>query len=211
MNGISILFLLGTLWFLWQGASAIYGRRELKRLRDEDIQMYKDSIERTPGNAGAHAQLAEKYIEDNNLDAGIYHYRTAINLLPHGPFTTKWKRQLKHALEWQQIVEDCRAKGRKLPLYADWRVCHECDATVSVHDKTCRSCGTTLNMSMMEWGTSPEVQREIWRTALPIAAVLWVCFLIFSALPLEFKGVILVATAIMGGFYLIRSMNGDLG
>lgn len=208
---LAVLILLGALFFAGKVAIKTHEVAEKRRLRQEGIEKWSRAIERDPSNSGALGQLAEILIEDGDLEQGIHYYRTAIGLSPRGPFVTRWKRHLKQALELQEAVERARAAGEKIPTYADWRVCHECDATVLVRDKVCHQCHAQLNMGFWEWALSKETLIGIWRATWPATLIVWVCILLFLQLPVEVKGVVICASLLVGFYYFRKSFDGERG
>ena len=182
-------------------------KSENRRLVSEDEMRCLRVIERDPTNAGAHAQLADIAWEREDLEVAIHEWRTAVGLLPQGPFTTSWKRKLKRALEMQTQ----RASGERPGSIHDWRVCPKCQADVSTKAKVCPRCGEVLYMNPVEYFKQPEVARSWARETAGFTLVLWCVGVIFINLPLEWKGTILVSSAIVGGWYILKSFDGNVG
>lgn len=207
MFGLLFILLVAGLWF---GAKALIrysGNAASHNWRLEEIERTRRVLERDPSNSGTRAKMAAFLIEDGDLEAGIHEYRTAINSSPHGPFTTEWKRKLREALDIQEKL----ARGEPIPSFNDWRVCHKCEATLSVKDKTCPRCGTTISRTLLEWGLDRQTQREIGREAIPIILVISVGIIVFApfftALPIEWRGTIIISTVIVMGYLFLRSMD----
>lgn len=156
-----------------------------------------------PSNAGAHAQLAEFLLEDGDIDGAIAQWRTAIGLTPQGPFATEWKRKLKATLETQAVL----ARGEKVAGFREWRVCERCQAKVAAGAKSCPQCGAVLTKSFLEWFLNSGTQQDIWRQAIPISLVLWICSVVFMNLSIEWKGTIIMSSVIVGGYLIVRSMD----
>lgn len=74
--------------------------------------------------------------------------------------------------------------------------------------KVCPHCGETLYMSPVEFLSQPEVARSWARETLIATVVLFCIGVIFLNLPLEWKGTILMSTAIVGGWYFLKSFDG---
>lgn len=201
--------------FFW-GLAAIVGlihfnryafKSEHKRLISEEETRCLRVIERDPTNAGAHAQLGDLAYDRQDLELAIHEWRTAIGLLPEGPFTTAWKRRLKRALEMQAQ----QARGERPTQMHEMRVCPKCQAEVSTSAKTCHLCGEVLYMNPVEFFKQPDVAREWARETLGFTIVLVFVGFIFINLPIEIKGVLLMSTAIVGGYYFLKSFDGNVG
>ncbi|RYG72493.1 hypothetical protein EON80_04085 [bacterium] len=203
MAVIVFCLLLFLLWFCIRVVPRSVQNARTMAWRHEEIERTRKVIERDPSNSGTRAKLAAFLIEDGDLDAGIHEYRTAIGTSPQGPFTTEWKRKLRDALELQAIL----ARGEKPLGFHEWRACGQCNATVPIREKTCPKCGLTLNKGLVEWGMDPNTQREIWREAIPISIVLLVVIAIFSALPTEVKGILIISSLLVGGWLFLRSFD----
>jgi tetratricopeptide (TPR) repeat protein len=183
---------------------------ESNRLKNEEFEKWQKAVEFDPNNAGAHAHMAEFFFENRELDNAIHSYRTAISLMPHGPFSDAWKRKLKTALEIKAALD----RGEKIPAFNDLRVCHNCHQQVLVKFKKCPNCGAILHMNPIEFLTQPHIARawarETMIISVVITLVLWIGGIIFTALPIEWKGCIIMASVMVGGWYLLRAINGDL-
>lgn len=179
-------------------------KSETKRLRSEEETRCLRVIERDPTNAGAHAQLAELAYDREDLEIAIHEWRTAIGILPEGPFSTSWKRRLRRALDRQEQ----QARGeRPVPMH-EMRVCPNCQADVSTRAKTCPRCGEVLSMNPIEFFSQPEVAREWARETAAFTIVLLLVGIVFMNVSLEWKGTLLMSTAIVGGYYLLKGIGG---
>jgi uncharacterized paraquat-inducible protein A len=190
---------------LWRLLAGMGSRNLAHQLDEEERAKWLKTSQRDPTNAGAHARLAEWDFVDGNLDDAIHHWRTAIGLLPQGPFTTEWKRKLKSALELQAM----RERGEKIAGFHEVRACDKCEATMPANSKTCPRCGAVVRMDVMEFFTQPEVARSLAKETATVVLILFVLGTVFSSLPLEWKGCVLVSTAIVGAWYFLRAMDGN--
>ena len=200
--------------FFW-GLAAIAGlihlnryafKSENKRLISEEETRCLVVIERDPTNAGAHAQLADLAYDRQDLELAIHEWRTAIRLLPEGPFTTSWKRRLKRVLEMQAQ----QARGERPVQMHEMRVCPNCQAEVSTSAKKCHSCGEVLYMNPIEFLKQPEVAREWARETAAFTIVFLIVGMIFMSVPIEVKGVLIMSTAIVGAYYFLKSFDGQV-
>ena len=200
----------GTVW-MYVGIVALVGcaigipllagqsdQGELKRQRDEDIQKYQSAIAFDPRNASAHAFLAARYVECGRYAEAIAEYQQALGYLPDGPSSGKWKRQLRDVMELQQ--------GQPKPQLT---VCDTCQVDLPVGTKSCPHCGAIQEMSFVQWFSQPENFKSIIQHTAMAMLLTAVLFSIFSALPLEVKACVLVASAIVGAFYFLRSIDGS--
>ncbi len=203
MNGFSFVCLLLAGFVAWRGFHGYIDQSEAKRFRRESIERVRHVLELDPSNSGTRAQFAAYLGEDGDVDGAIHEYRSAIWTSPHGPHTEAWKRKLKELLEIQAALE----RGERVPGFNEWRVCRKCQAKVTLREKVCPKCGETLQMGTFEWFFRADLQREMWRQCLPLTLVLWVCAIIFSALPREVQGTIVMASLILGYWLFVRSFD----
>ncbi len=179
-------------------------KSENKRLISEEETRCLRVVERDPTNAGAHAQLADLAYERHDLELAIHEWRTAIGLLPEGPFTTSWKRKLRRALEMQEQ----QASGERPREMHEVRVCPACQAEVSTSAKACPRCGEVLYMNPVEYFRQPDIAREWARETAGFTIVLLLVGIIFMNVSLEWKGTLLMSTAIVGGYYFLKGIEG---
>lgn len=175
---VAALFLLGAIVVAIRAAIATYRVEEKRKNRLQDMEKWKLALRRDPNNAGAHGQLAEILVEDGQYAAGAQAYETALSLLPHGPFSAKWRHSLKKAQDLKEAAERARAQGQKPPSFEDWNVCN-CGATVSSRDRKCYRCGHPLHQDFAHALT----ETNILRMALPFMAWMLFGFLLLSLLP----------------------------
>ncbi len=203
MNGFSILCLVIALGL---GLRVLMAYANSQGMRDErrmEYQRHHSVVQQDPTNAGSYARLAEMLLEDKQVDDAISAWRRAINLLPQGPFTTKWKRDLKRALEIQATL----ARGEKPLEQKDVRICPKCEAIVPNAITTCPVCGEILHLSFANTLAQNEVAGAWLKETLAISAVLWIVGIVFSTLPIEWKGMIVISSAIVFGYLIIRSLG----
>ena len=177
-----------------------------KGMRDErrgEYERHQSVVRQDPTNAGSYAHLAEMLFEDNYVDDAVMAWRRAINLMPQGPFTTKWKRDLKRALDVQATL----ARGEKVLGQKDVRICPRCEAVVPNAITTCPNCGEILYLSFANTIAQTDVAKSLVKETLMVCAVLWVLGILFSALPTEWKGVVIISSLIVGGFFFLRSLG----
>ena len=179
-------------------------KSENKRLVSEEESRCLVVIERDPTNAGAHAQLADLAYEREDLELAIHEWRTAIGILPEGPFSTSWKRKLRRALDWQEQ----QARGERPAQMHEMRVCPKCQADVRKSAKVCPRCGEVLYMSPREYLSQPDVAREWAKETAAFTIVLLCVGIIFMNVSLEWKGTLLMSTAIVGGYYILKGIGG---
>lgn len=203
MNGFSFVLLVFAGFFAWRGFHSYINASETKRYRREERERTRRVLELDPSNSGTRAQFAAFLMQDGDLETAIHEYRTAIGTSPHGPFTEAWKRKLKEALDIQATL----SRGERVPGFNEWRVCRKCQAQVSIREKSCPKCGETLHMSALEWAMQPNVWHDLWRQCLPITLVLWICAIIFSALPREVQGSLIISSLLVGYWLFLRSFD----
>ena len=172
----------------------------------ERVERFRQAIAQNPANAAAHSSLAQVHWEAGELDAAISHWRAAINASPQGPLTQGRKSQLKKALELQARQQ----QGLQGDGFADFKVCERCNADVPVKARVCPACNNTLEMSFWQWIAQKENARDVARYAIPFILVLWIVALVFAHLPLEYKACLMMAGAIVGAWYFLKSIGGSM-
>ncbi len=176
-------------------------------VRDErrmEYERHRRVVEHDPTNSGSYARLAEMLLEDGQTDDAISAWRRAVFPMPRGPFTTKWKRDLKRALE----VQATYARGERPLEQRDVRICPRCEAIVPNAITTCPNCGEVLYLSFANTIAQTEVARSWLVETLIASAILWALGIAFSVLPLEWKSTVIIATVLVAGFFSIRAIGG---
>jgi ribosomal protein L40E len=167
--------------------------RSMKVLEDEDITKYRRAIEHDPDNASAYAFLGDALMKRGSYVAAISQYERAMDLNPRF-------ESCKHKLERaRQAADGMQYETRVI-------VCENCKADNPASNKNCARCGTTLQMGFSQWITKRDNAREVARVAVPTICVAIALVTIVSSLPTEWKGCVLCAAAIIGGWYGLRSM-----
>ncbi len=204
MNGFSFLCLVLALGLGLRVAMIYANTRGMSDERRMEYEHYTAVVQRDPNNAGSYARLAEMLYEDKRVDEAISAWRRAIYLLPQGPFTTKWKRDLKRALEIQATL----ARGEKPLEQSDVRICPRCEAIVPNAITICPNCGETLHMSFANTLAQTDVAKSWLKETLAVCAILFIAAIIFSALPMEVKGTLIISATLVVGYLIIRAIGG---
>ncbi len=203
MNGFSFLCLVIALGL---GLRVLMIYANSKGMRDErrgEYERHQAVVRQDPTNAGSYAHLAEMLFQDNHVDDAVMAWRRAINLMPQGPFTVKWKRDLKRALEVQATL----ARGEKVLCQKDIRICPKCEAQVPNAITTCPVCGEILYLSFANTVAQTDVAKSLVKETLVVSEGLLVLSVVFSALPTEWKGALVISAVIVVGFLYIRSLG----
>ena len=80
-----LLIYLSTITGLWLASpviARIEGAYSMRRMRDEDMRRYLGILAKDPGNAAAHAALADIYLERGRFDEAVAGYQRAIDIAP---------------------------------------------------------------------------------------------------------------------------------
>ena len=170
-------------------------KRILDRMRNEDIAKYQRAIQFDPKNAAAHSFLADAYAQSGLYDEAIEEYQKAIELDPHHAHAERWKLQ--------KAIDAKQGKTRLRII-----VCDECQGETPHGNKVCAHCGATLRMGFFEWLAQPETLKTVTKQTVVVLLVLTILYTAFSALPLEWKGCVICASAIVGGYYLLKGIGG---
>ncbi len=172
----------------------------------ERVERFGQAIAQNGDNAAAHASLAQVHWEAGELETAIHHWRTAVRVSPQSPLTQGRKTQLKKALALQARA----AQGLQGDGFADFKVCDRCDADVPKDARICPACQNILEMGFFEWITRRENALDVGRYAAPFIVVLWIVALIFAHLPLEYKACLMMAGVIVGAWYFLRAIGGNI-
>ncbi len=164
----------------------------MRRMKDQDLAKYRNAIAVDPNNASAHAFLADALMESKQYGEAVAEYETAVALSPRNE---TWHRKLKRALQEQA--------GQKIQTRL--LVCSRCGKESATSAQSCARCGETLQMGFGRWLLQPDVGKDFARTAVPSICAALGLLAVFSALPLEWKGCVLCACAIVGAYYALRS------
>lgn len=174
---IAVLLILAAIIVGVRAALASFRLAEKHKSRLEEMERWKIAIQRDPSNAGAHAQLAEILVEDGQYSSAVHAYEAALSILPHGPFSAKWRHGLKRSQDLKEGADRARAKGQKVPGFDDWNVC-ECGAVVSAREKRCFRCGQMVKQDFASALTETNILRHApVFAAYLLAGFLFLCFL----------------------------------
>ena len=172
---------------------SLLNARSLKALDSEDITKYRRAIEHDPDNASAYAFLGDALMKRGSFVAAIAQYERAMELNPRF-------ESCKHKLDRaRQAADGVQYETRLI-------VCESCRTENSTGNKTCTRCGAQLQMGFGQWITKRDNARDVARVAVPSICVAIALVAGFSSLPLEWKGCVLCATVIVGGWYGLRGI-----
>ncbi|BCM89579.1 hypothetical protein IAD21_01426 [Abditibacteriota bacterium] len=205
MNTVSFLCLLLALGLGLRVAMIYANARGISDERRMEYERHNYVVQQDPNNAGSYARLAEMLYEDKRVDEAIAAWRRAVYLMPQGPFTTRWKRDLKRALEDQATI----ARGEKPLEQKDVRICPRCEAIVPNAITICPNCGETLHLSFANTIAQTDVAKSWLKETLAVCAVLFIAGIIFSALPMEVKGTLIISATLVIGYFIIRAIGGN--
>lgn len=201
MNGFSFLCLMIAAGLVLRVAMIYANSQGVRDERQLEYERHYAVVQQDPSNAGSYAHLAEMLYEDKQVDDAISAWRRAIYLLPQGPFTNKWKRDLKRALEVQATL----ARGERPLEQSDILICPRCEAQVPKSITICPNCGETLYLSFAGTIAQTDVAKSWAKETLIVTVVLVVSGIIFSTLSTEVKGVLLISTALVVALLVLRS------
>jgi hypothetical protein len=181
-----------------EGGGAMIGpmnKRALRQMANERITEYLRAIARDPKNAAAHAFLADAYVECGRLDDAIAAYQKAIDLDPHHSRLERAK--LEKAIE-----------ARSGRVHTPITLCDNCQGETPAANRVCVHCGARIRMGFLEWLAQPENLKAVGKQTGIVMLVVAVVSTLFSALPLEVKGCVLIASLMVGAFYFLRALGG---
>jgi hypothetical protein len=197
----------GTVWvFLWIAVMVAAcaalplvtrkaNRRALRQMAYSRISGYLSAIARDPKIAAAYAYLGDAYMECGRLEEAIRAYEKAIELDPI--HSHRERAKLREAQEAKQ------GRTRSSIL-----VCDVCRGEFPVGPKACVHCGARVRMSFFEWLAQPESIKAVTRQTVVVMLVLMILYAVFSTLPLEVKGCVIIASLFVGAFCFLRGIGG---
>ena len=178
------------------GIPALAARGEksaLFQMHEEDIAKYRRALEVNPRNSAAWREIGEVYMKMNRYDDALEAYKEAIKINP--PDVQKIRRRLNQALEYRAGLPNAQTV-----------ICDECKEETP-KAKTCLHCGAPIETNLLEWLFARENIRDILKPTVIIVAGIIATFAVFSTLPLEVKVVLIIASMIVGGFLLWRTVE----
>lgn len=194
---ILIALLGGCMVLPYLGAAGT--RREMHAMDNEDIAKYQAALQHDPNNASACGFLGDAYFKQGRYELAIPAYEKAIRLRPGTEQSVRWQRRLQDAQQAKGGVS-----GHSQLNFA---VCHGCQRDVPAQAMVCPRCGTTLQMGMLQWLAKPEIYRDVMRATVGAMLFLIILTAVLSALPLEVKACVAMATVIVGAYYFLRGIG----
>lgn len=188
-----ILLVSGVAILPWLGE--MFNRRALRQMDEEEMYRARDVLAADPNNHLARVVLAEKLYKLGRLDEAIEHLEyavensPAISRLERGKLQS-WKREQAYA-------------QRKLVL------CPMCGAENPGEARRCLQCHSPIESltALKEWAAQEQVVHKILRAWLTVMAVLTVLSFVFILLPLEWQGLVTIASLVVGGWYFLNRVG----
>lgn len=168
-----------------------------RKMNRQDFEKFQKALQFDPRNAAAHAGLGLKYLEYKLYEPAAIHLRQAVTLSPDSPNSHVWRHRLEEA--------EARQTGQ-VPV--DTIICSRCELEMPSNTRNCPRCGELQRMGFGEWLIQPANFKAVVRDTVQVFCVVIALLAVFSALPWEWKGVVLMATAIVLGRYLLRGIEG---
>jgi len=78
---------------------------------------------------------------------------------------------------------------------------------VNAGAKKCPKCEAELDVGVVEWTLRPENRNDIIKNTVVVTGLLLAGSVIFSILPIEVKGVLLVSTVLVSYWLFLRSFG----
>lgn len=170
-----------------------------KQLDDGDIQKFRAAIERDPQNASAYAFLGDALMKRGSFIAAQAQYEKAVQLAPQAE---AWQRKLRDArMEVERQTLGTSAPPTRI------LVCTNCRADNDAALSHCSRCNTLLPGTAREFWQNRSQQKEILRTSSAAGLMGAGCVAVFSSLPLEWKGCVLMASAIYFAFCWMKNFG----
>ncbi|HVF84387.1 MAG TPA: hypothetical protein VM821_00285, partial [Abditibacteriaceae bacterium] len=199
-GGTVLMMVAGLVLLLACGAAPLVSlyadNRARKYLRDEDIEKLESAIAFDPDNAGAHAGLGEKLANLKRIDEAIHEYRVAIQLLPDGLQTQRWKSDLRTLIDAKNGIDRY-----------DFQVCRSCTCDMPRGTKTCPKCGEVQNMNFFQWSSKRENLLPSLRDSALATIALFVVLSFLMVLPTTVAGCLVMSSILVGGWFLLQAMK----
>lgn len=170
-----------------------------KQLDDGDIQKFRSAIERDPKNASAYAFLGDALLKRGSVVAAQAQYERAVELAPQAE---AWQRKLRDV----RMQAERQALGTSAPP-TRILVCENCRADNDAALSHCARCNALLPGSAREFIQNRAQQKEILRVSSSAGLMAAGCVAVFSHLPLEWKGCVLMASAIYFAFCWMKNFG----
>ncbi|MEO7715765.1 MAG: hypothetical protein ABIY70_06170 [Capsulimonas sp.] len=208
-----IIYLIGLA--AWYGYRKLQARREARRRRDAEAG-FRRRIQNDPSNTAAYEGLGDLYREAQRLIEALGAYQKALQTAGDRPGAgIQYKiRQIQMDLDASARRSAAPPQGRRLGKARDLHTCVFCGASNPLNARTCEECGGELLHD-----TYLESLKTIWtnegqrKKMLEFAAVVTIpllCIAFASNLSLEVKGVLIISTAIVGGWVFLNSFSGNI-
>jgi tetratricopeptide (TPR) repeat protein len=168
----------------------VQSKRHMRQIDNEDIAKYRAAIDRDPNNASAYVFLGDALLKRGSYTAAIAQYERAMSISERFP-------QLQRKIDRLKKLEAGEVPSTRVI------VCPQCQLENDGAVKNCTRCGEVLNMSFVQFVAKKENSTDIVRSAAPVIAALFVLVVVFSALPLEWKGLVLISSTLVGIYYFL--------
>jgi tetratricopeptide (TPR) repeat protein len=193
------LFLLLTASFGLPILGSRWEKKAQKQLDDGDIQKFRAAIERDPKNASAYAFLGDALIKRGSYVAAQAQYEKAVELAPQAE---AWQRKLRD-VRMQVERQTLGTSGPSMRVL----VCTNCRADNDAALSRCARCNTPLPGTAQEFLENRDQQKEILKASSAAGLMAAGCMAVFTSLPLEWKGCVLMASALYFGWVWMKDFG----
>jgi hypothetical protein len=176
---------------------------------DEAIAEYKAAIKLNPHDVSALRRKLNYVLELREEELARHPHRAMVQRA----LNTGTAVQPGPAAPGAPVAQSGNAPaqtGAPAPLVRrhDVTMCPACRLDTPSASKTCVHCGEQINLGFVEWLARPENFRDLTRQFVVCMLVAVVLLAVFTALPIEVKACVLMASLAVGGFYFLRGLGG---
>jgi len=198
------LFLAGAGLLVWLSIRTSIRRSDAEDVEDV-LESFRERIALDPNNVGAHELLGDALWRAGRFEEARGAYENALAVSTDVTPTEQSKYRLR-LLETDRLERE-----GVLPKLARDVICPQCGALNPPDVRQCQFCHYALPVaSLKEALRLPDVRRSA-RETLSIALVLALCLHIFTMLPIEIKGCIIMSATVVCSWRFLQAIEGRRG
>jgi ribosomal protein L40E len=213
------LFTVVALWFAYDVLSDRFADRRERDRQKEIIDLRRRVLGIAPESPAAFEKLGDALREAGHAAEALACYEEAQEMTARLPAETLTGAGLiggsgldnKIRLTRFELAHDPAAHGETIRTRQ--QVCRRCGNLSSYHARNCETCGEPLPVdSFLDSLRRADIRKPILRetaTTVSMFAIVLVAVLFASWMPLEVKGVLLIATAAVLAWKFLRTVGGD--
>ena len=206
MSGLPLLLIVGTLlaYVVWRGLHTRRARSWDEAQRDG----WRDKVAADPANCGAWEALGDSLRRAGRLDEARDAYVGALDAGGDSGLLDTTRAKLRSV---EDDIRTAARGGRGEVRPAELVFCRTCGSPNSPMRTHCEMCGRTLTYATFADALrDPEVKSATLESAA-VLLVLWLCLVVFAALPDLLKGAVALAAVMVIAWRFLRALDGNRG